>query len=156
MIILREYKSVVFWLTFVSLWIIGSFPCCNEEDNFPKIENQQRFNEITSNITRWSMNSKKKWTFFKITISPENENNKITLGIGNILSKEYINNAAAENNNKNVNNIDTGQNNINKNEDDILKKIKNPKLNAFIAGYSDENFIAEEMGGNANNNNIIN
>ncbi len=31
MIILREYKSVVFWLTFVSLWIIGFLPCCNEK-----------------------------------------------------------------------------------------------------------------------------
>ena len=29
---LREYKSVVFWLIFVSLWIIGCYPCCSEEN----------------------------------------------------------------------------------------------------------------------------
>ena len=32
MIMLRKYKSVVFWLIFVSLWIIGCDPRCNDED----------------------------------------------------------------------------------------------------------------------------
>ena len=32
MILLRKYKSVVFWLLFVSLWIIGCDPRCNDED----------------------------------------------------------------------------------------------------------------------------
>ena len=32
MIILRGYKSVVFWLIFVSLWIIGCDTCCKEEE----------------------------------------------------------------------------------------------------------------------------
>ena len=28
---MREYKSVVFQLIFVSLWVVGCCPCCNEE-----------------------------------------------------------------------------------------------------------------------------
>ena len=33
MVILREYRSVVFWLIFVSLWIIGCDTCCGDDDD---------------------------------------------------------------------------------------------------------------------------
>ena len=90
MVILREYKSVAFWLTFVSLWIIGYYPCCNKEDSFSKIENQEYFNWVTNYIKR-SMKKQKKWTFFKITITPNNKETKISLdSIKDIVSEEYI------------------------------------------------------------------
>ena len=37
MIILREYKSVIFWLIFMSLWIIGCLPKCNEDETKEKV-----------------------------------------------------------------------------------------------------------------------
>ena len=92
----------------------------------------------------------KKWTLFKITIACKDKNSKIPLKIEDILNKEYIHNAAAENNNEineDENNIVTGQNNIN---------IKDQDLNAFIVEDSDVNFIVREMGENDNDNNIIN
>ena len=133
MIILRGYKSVMFWLLFASLWIVGLCPCCNEEDTFSKIEEQPHFNNVTSYIAK-SMSSQKKWTFFKIAITPEDKNSKIYLGIENILSKEYIRNENKGNNNGDVNNI-------NEKENVIFKKFNNHNLNAYIVGYSDVDFI---------------
>ena len=51
MIILRKYKSVVFWLIFVSLWIIGLCPCCNEKkkDEIKETENTSD-NNVLNNI----------------------------------------------------------------------------------------------------------
>jgi len=42
MILLRKYKSVVFWLLFVSLWIIGCCPRCNDEDEDDGIIKENR------------------------------------------------------------------------------------------------------------------
>ena len=150
MIILRGYKSVVFWLIFVSLWIVGCDTCCKEKEGniSEKSKEQQYLNNITSCITK-SMSSQGKWTFFKIAITPNNKNNIIRLGIGFIISEEYISNAAAENNN-----IIYEENIINnENEDVILEKINNNNLNAFIVGDSDVYKPMEMMGENANNNN---
>ena len=139
MIILREHKSVMFWLIFVSSWIIGLCPCCNEEDTFSKIEEQPHFNDVTRYLTK-SLSSQKKWTFFKIAITPKDKNTNISLRTKDIVSEEYIRNKNKGNNNEDVNNIDTWQNNINENV--ILKKFNNHKLNAYIVGYSDVNFTA--------------
>ena len=150
MVILREYKSVAFWLTFVSLWIIGYYPCCNKEDSFSKIENQEYFNWVTNYIKR-SMKKQKKWTFFKITITPNNKETKISLdSIKDIVSEEYIH----DENKGNVNNIDTWQNNIDENGNIMFRKFNKYNLNAFIVGCSDVNFTVGEMGGKANNDNI--
>ena len=138
MIKLRKYKSVVFWLLFVSLWIIGYYPCCNGEDCFPRIETPQCFDDFRSYILE-SMRNKKKWTYFKITITPDDINTKISLRTREIVSEEYIHNANKGNNKGNVNNIYTWQNNIDENENVILKNF-NHNLNAFIVGYSDVNF----------------
>ena len=94
------------------------------------------------------MDSQKKWTFFKITIT----NAKISLRTGDIVNNEYIHNANEGNKNGNVNNIDTWQNNIDENENVIFKKINNHKLNAFIVGYSDVNFTAGNIINEGNNN----
>ena len=143
MIILRKYKSVVFWLIFMSLWIVGSCPCCNEEDIFSKIEKPYHFYGIKNYIT-WSMSSQKKWTFFKIAITPRNKNTDISLRTRDIVSEEYI---------RNKKNKKGDVNNTNENEFYIIKKIKDHKLNAYIVGYSDVDFIAGKIGGNTNNNN---
>ena len=120
---LREYKSGVFWLIFVSLWIIGCLPKCNEEDTFSKIEEQPHFNDVTSYIKK-SLSREKKWTFFKIAISPKYKNTNISLRTRDIVSEEYIRNKKKGNNNG-----DEGkQNNINENV--IFKKFNNHNLNA--------------------------
>ena len=121
-------------------------------DNFFSSYNgNQRGNETQIKIVepkekreKIKINTKqKKWTLFKITIACKDKNSKIHLKIEDILSKEYIHNTAAENNNEineDENNIDTGQNNINENENVLLKKFNNHKLNAFIVEDSDVNF----------------
>ena len=124
MIILREYKSVVFWLIFISLWIVGSCPCCNEEDTFSKIEKPYHFYGI-KNYIKESLSNQKKWTFFKIAITPRNKNTNISLRTRDIVSEEYI--RIKKNKNGDVNNT-------NENEFYIIKKIKDQNLNAYIVG----------------------
>ena len=154
MVILREYKSVAFLLIFVSLWIVGYYPCCNKEDSFSKIENQDYFNWVTSYIKK-SMEKQNKWTLFKVTITPDDKETKIALdSIKDIVSEEYIHNANKGNNNGNVNNIELEQNNIDENENIMFRKFNKYNLNAFIVGCSDVNFTVGEMGGKANNDNI--
>ena len=87
MIILRECKSVVFWLMFVSLWIIGCCPCCNEETN----------DEIEENGIRSKGNE------------PNSHNNKNGIGvpkiIKNILPNQDTNIIKEQNiNSNNINN----------------------------------------------------
>ena len=41
MIILRGYKPVVFWLIFMSLWIIGCLPECNEDETKEKVNTKE-------------------------------------------------------------------------------------------------------------------
>ena len=113
MIMLRGYKSVVFWLIFVSLWIIGCDPRCNDEDedeiikenennkkneedetkenrdtNVNNVNNKNNIDDIINEIE-----NKHTWTIFKIIITPgEGGQNINNLKIQNIVSKEYINN----------------------------------------------------------------
>ena len=156
MVILREYKSVAFLLIFVSLWIVGYYPCCNKEDSFSKIENQDYFNWVTSYIKK-SMEKQNKWTLFKVTITPTDKKTKISLdSIKDIVSEEYIHNANNGNNNGSVNNIELEQNNIDENGNIMFRKFNKYNLNAFIVGCSDVNFTVGEMGEKANNSNIIN
>ena len=58
MIILREYKSVIFWLIFMSLWIIGCDTCCNDDDDdeTKKKGNTSKNNEII-NYTNGNVNN---------------------------------------------------------------------------------------------------
>ena len=90
-------------------------------------ETQVKIVEPKEKREKIKINTKqKKWTLFKITIACKDKNSKIPLKIEDILNKEYIHNAAAENNNEindDENNIELGQNNIN---------IKDQDLNAFI------------------------
>ena len=137
MIMLQRYKSVVFGLIFVSLWIIGCWPCCNEQDIYSKIDNPQYFDNVASYITE-TMSDQKKWTFFKIIITPNDKDKKISLKTGDIVNEEYIYNA----NKRNKNGNEWKQNNIDKNGNIIFKKFNNHNLNAFIVGYSDVDFIA--------------
>ena len=48
MILLRKYKSVVFWLLFVSLWIIGCCPRCNDEDEDDGIIKENRDTNVNN------------------------------------------------------------------------------------------------------------
>ena len=48
MIMLRGYKPVVFWLLFVSLWIIGCCPRCNDEDEDDGIIKENRDTNVNN------------------------------------------------------------------------------------------------------------
>ena len=56
MIILRKYKSVVFWLMFVSLWIIGCLPKCNEDETKEKVNTNE--NKQPNEINQKKQNNK--------------------------------------------------------------------------------------------------
>ena len=58
MIMLRGYKSVVFWLIFVSLWIIGCFPCCTdgEKDVIEEGLNKDKNNVLINDNNRINEN----------------------------------------------------------------------------------------------------
>ena len=45
---LRKYKSVVFWLIFVSLWIIGCDPRCNDEEEDDGIIKENRDTNVNN------------------------------------------------------------------------------------------------------------
>ena len=97
MIMLREYKSVVFWLIFVSLWIIGCFPCCKEEDEDGIIvQENTRKDDTNPNYNNGNINYD----------SANNINNGLVNQNKNI-SNDYNNS-----NNDNINNINP-QTNIN-------------------------------------------
>ena len=90
---LREYKSVVFWLIFVSLWIVGCDTCC-KEDYANEIENQNEINN-KNNIDGIinEMKDNHTWTIFKFTITPgEVEQNIDNQEIKYIVSKDIVSN----------------------------------------------------------------
>ena len=50
MIILRKYKSVVFWLIFMSLWIIGCDTCCKDDDDETEKDDNTSWNNGINNF----------------------------------------------------------------------------------------------------------
>ena len=124
MIILREYKSVVFWLIFVSLWIVGFDLSCNKEKN-NKIKEKENTSDdnvsinsdyYNSNINNSNSTDNINNSFVNQNISiTESQNNNINSDnninnsfnqLGNIINApNYINNNNNRiNENYNINN----------------------------------------------------
>ena len=89
MIMLRKYKSVVFWLIFVSLWIIGCDPRCNDEDEDEIKKIGKRGNNNKPNIIPENYISNNGFT---------NQNADI-INLGNDKANDYNNNLINDNNN---------------------------------------------------------
>ena len=122
MVILREYKSVVFWLMFVSLWIIGCLPKCNDEEahEIKETENTNE-NKQPNEINQKKQNNK--------------ENNNIQSKNTLFHCKEnfitIINNKKIEENNKKTEGLDNNIKKLKKRNEELSKEnsiIKNKNL----------------------------
>ena len=119
MILLRKYKSGVFWLIFVSLWIIGCDPRCNDEDEDEIIkENENNENneedgtkkeekirkENEERIKREEEEERIKREEEEEDGTKENENNEKNEEDGTKEKENNIENNYNENNNSIINN----------------------------------------------------
>ncbi len=158
---LREYKSVVFWLIFVSLWIVGSFPCCNEkkenEDKTKKDKSISKNNKASNfnNYNKYNTNSSNniKYSFNNQQTIPSMINSKEN----NIESDFYNNYNISYNANNNINNNKSlqkqlMQQNVEKDKNfDHFKNIDNP-FTFQNNNMSDGNNFMQNQGFSINQN----
>ena len=131
MSILREYKSVVFWLIFMSLWIIGCDPRCNDEDE-DEIKKKEKtsgnnVNNKNNKIIKENYNSKT-----NIKNGSTNQNVK-KIKMGNKKTNMRYNPAA------NTNEVTSKNNNFNKangNINNLNSKQNMPTMNNFVQNNS--------------------
>ena len=129
MIILRGYKSVVFWLIFMSLWIIGCDTCCKEKkvDETEKKVNTSKNNGEENKINNLGKLNEEEIQSNKIKNEQRiqelylNENNKKNEGYekngneNNEENEEYENSEKNDSDKVNENNINIFNNTILKN-----------------------------------------
>ena len=144
MIILQRYKSVVFWLIFVSLWIIGCWPCCNDgkKDGTTGDVNKGKNNVLINNNNSkidYNNSSNNMNEVFEEKEGEEEEEGEDKLGKdGN--NSNYINNDI-NNINNNLNNANNNINNFNNDFNNSNPTIFNEEIGFIAANINEEPMI---------------